>query len=153
MRRDHLGDAFDHWKGSLFGSLQRVGILTDFVVDPLVSDDGPWQPQDFGLYARLLRVKLRQVLQHEGRPSIGDDRQGYFQAISHTGDLFLDPDTGVATGRVRDRMKYVTPAEIGRLLDSSKKRIVAVYQHVSRVRVPVLLRVGYRGNVVSIAGS
>jgi hypothetical protein len=136
MNTTFLGDALDHWKGSLFESLQNAGVLTDFAVDPLASDLHAWKQQDFDLYARLLRVELLQVLQH--KVSIADNRQQYFlEVLSHAGDLFIDPDTGVATGRVRleHHRRYVEPAEIGQLLDSGKKRIAAVYQHVHGRRV------------------
>jgi hypothetical protein len=130
MNRDHLGDALDHWKGSLFESLQKARVLKDFAVDPLASDLCDWEPQDFDLYARLLKVKLRQVLLHTR--GIDDNRDQYFGEISHAGDLFIDPDTGVTTGRVTT--KHIRPAEIGRLLNSARKRIVAVYQHAARGR-------------------
>jgi hypothetical protein len=33
MNLTFLGDALDHWKGSIFESLQKGGILPDFAVD------------------------------------------------------------------------------------------------------------------------
>lgn len=118
MNLTHLGDALDHWKGSLFESLQGAGVLTDFAVDPVVSDLHDWTAQHFCLYARLLRVDLNQVLRQQKEKRL------------HTGDLFIDPDTGVATGRRSE--KHVMPAEVRQLLDSNLKRIVAVYQHAAR---------------------
>jgi len=126
-----LGDALDHWKGSLFESLQNAGVLSHFAVDPLASDLHEWKQQDFDLYARLLKVSFCQVLRH--KVGIADNRQKYFQEILHIGDLFLDPDTGVATGRVTKR--HVMPTEVGHLLDSNLKRIVVVYQHAARCRL------------------
>lgn len=134
MKLAHLGDALDHWKGSLFNFLQAVGVLRNFAVDPLATDAENWTPQVFAVYAHLLRVESHQVLQHEIR--IADNRQGYFQEVldADSGDLFIDPDTGVATGRVRHPMKYVMPAEIRQLLGNGGGRIVAVYQHAARRR-------------------
>lgn len=83
------------------------------------------------MFARLLRVDLRQVLHHKATLS---DRQGYFDEIKHRGDLFLDPDTGVATGKVSRREQYVMPRELNRLLDQAG-RMVLVYQHVRAVKV------------------
>jgi hypothetical protein len=127
MRRDSLGDALDHWKGSLLESLQNARVLTNLAVDPLASDLPEWNQQDFDLYARLLRVGFHQVLRH--KTNIVANRQQYFQEVPCAGDLFIDPDTGVATG-MRNGRRYVRPVEIGQLLDKDKKRIVAVYQHV-----------------------
>ncbi len=133
MNTAFLGDALDHWKGSLFESLQNAGVLMGFGVDPMASDLREWEQEDFDLYARLLRVELHQILQHE--IGITGARHEYFQSVlKHAGDLFLDPDIGVATGRVRDP-EHVMPVEIGHLLHSGTKRIVALYQHVRGRRV------------------
>lgn len=43
-------------------------------------------------------------------------RNRYFAEIQHQGDLFLDPDTGIATGRVAHPEHYVRPREIWSLL-------------------------------------
>jgi len=63
------------------------------------------------------------------------DRPRYFEEIPNTGDLFLDPDTGIATGRVKDRKQYILPYEIRTLLDVSGDRLLAVYQHVRGQKV------------------
>jgi len=123
-----LGDALDHWKGSIFESLQRGGILRHFAVDPMASDLSQWTAEDFALYARLLRIDRGQILAHSQSLV---DREAYFQEIRHTGDLFLDPDIGVATGRCS--AKHVAPREIATLLQAD--RLVVVYQHVRGQRV------------------
>jgi hypothetical protein len=61
-------------------------------------------------------------------------RAKYFEEISHNGDVFLDPDIGVATGRVRPT--HISPPEIGHHLASPPNRLLAVYQHVRGHRVP-----------------
>ena len=122
-----LGDALDHWKGSLFESLQAARILQGFAVDPMASDLRSWTPRDFEIFARLLRIDPAQVIRHQATLV---ERAKYFDEISHRGDLFLDPDTGVATGRVKNAGCYVRAAELGRLLDAFPERLLAVYQHV-----------------------
>lgn len=56
MNLAFLGDALDHWKGSLFESLQKGGILQNFAVDPMASDLAAWTPEDFSLFSTLLRI-------------------------------------------------------------------------------------------------
>jgi hypothetical protein len=124
-----LGDALDHWKGSLFESLQQGQVIRDFAVDPMASDLAEWQPDDFALFSKLLRIDRSQVISHR-RPL--SDRNGYFGEIEHPGDLFLDPDTGIATGKVS--AQHVAPAEIAALLKSTD-RLLAIYQHVRAQRV------------------
>ena len=126
MNLAFLGDALDHWKGSLFGSLQQSNLLQNFAVDAMASDWTAWQPEDVSLFAHLLKIDKSQVIQH----NVGlANRKVYFEEIEHTGDLFLDPDTGVATGKVKNISQYVTPSEIAQLLRESE-RLVVVYQHV-----------------------
>jgi hypothetical protein len=127
----YLGDALDHWKGSLFESLQREKLVDDFAVDPMASDLSSWRDEDFQLLARLLRVHRHQVIHHETSLS---DRQRYFDEIKHMRDIFLDPDTGVATGHVTRHEHYVLPNELARLLDHDG-RMVLVYQHVRATKV------------------
>jgi hypothetical protein len=122
-----LGDALDHWKGSLFESLRMAEALRDFAVDPMASDLDSWRQEDFKLFARLLRITPAQIIRH--RVTL-EERVKYFGEISHRGDLFLDPDTGVATGPVKKALRYVNPSEIGQLLNGSPNRLLIVYQHV-----------------------
>jgi hypothetical protein len=134
LNRKYLGDALDHWKGSLFEHLQALGVLRDFAVDPMASDLRDWQPQDFSLFAKLLRVNPNQVIKHQCSLR---ERSKYFAELSHVGDVFLDPDTGIATGPVADLTQYVRPQEIKDLIAKSAGRLVAVYQHVRAQRVSV----------------
>ncbi len=132
MNLAFLGDALDHWKGSLFESLRVSKAVREFAVDCMASDGSQWTPEDFALFARLLRIKAAQIIPHKWDLA---HREKYFSEIRHCGDLFLDPDTGVATGSVRDRQKYVMPSEIWQLLDREPERLVIVYQHVRAQRV------------------
>lgn len=128
MNLCYLGDAFDHWKGSLFESLQQAELLNGFAVDPMATDSREWQTDDYELFARLLRIRRDQFVSH--RCSLAADRVGYFQEIEHSGDLFLDPDIGVATSNVRDISKYIRPGEVRSLLGYRPNRVIVVYQHV-----------------------
>jgi len=122
-----LGDALDHWKGSLFKSLQDAGVVCGLAVDPMASDRKKWTKKDFELFAHLLRVSPSQIILHTADL---EERPRYFAEIPHTGDLFLDPDTGVATGRVKNPKQYIMPVEIKQLLDTANDRMVMVYQHI-----------------------
>jgi len=127
MNLDYLGDAFDHWKGSLFEYLRAENLLRDFAVDPMATDRERWNEADFSLFARLLRIERHQIIPHEASLLA---RARYFAEIVHAGDVFLDPDTGIATSGSSQAAKYVRPRELATLLGSPGGRVVAVYQHV-----------------------
>lgn len=129
MNLKYLGDALDYWKGSLFEYLSNEGVLRKFAVDPMASDLLKWTQADFSLFARLLRIDEDQLVRH--RVTLRN-RFGYFNEITHKGDLFLDPDTGIATSRVTE--KHILPLEIAALLDKSKDRLLAIYQHQAQGR-------------------
>src|SRR5688500_3252510 len=57
MNLRYLGDALDHWKGSLFEYLQTACLVRELAVDAMAGDAEQWQPADWKLFARLLRVK------------------------------------------------------------------------------------------------
>src|SRR5256885_12417780 len=132
MNLSYLGDALDHWKGSLFEFLQGRRLLHDFAVDPMASDLESWQEADYVLLADLLRIPRDRIIRHERRLTT---RSGYFDEIHHRGDVFLDPDTGIATARVSHPEKYVQPSEIRSLLLDGLNRLVAIYQHVRATKV------------------
>jgi len=142
MNLKYLGDALDHWKGSVFEGLQRVGVLDNLRIDAMASDAKAWRPEDWHLFARLLRVESDQIVKHA--VTLKDDRQLYFDEVADDGDLFLDPDTGIKTGPVKDRGQYLLPTELFALMNADATRVVAVYQHIraarTRDRVEVVLR-------------
>jgi hypothetical protein len=131
LNLDYLGDALDHWKGSLFEFLHVRHILRDFAVDPMASDAHLWTETDFELLARLMRINKTQILRHGAQLT---ERALYFDEINHSGDLFLDPDTGIQTSGNGHATKYVKPGELAGLLRKEPNRIVAVYQHVRAQR-------------------
>lgn len=141
MNLAYLGDALDHWKGSLFEYLAGESLLRDFAVDPMATDGSEWTPDDFALFARLLRLREPQILRHKSSLAA---RSRYFAEIAHRGDLFVDPDTGIDTGGGSPIDKYIKPGELAALLEGPKTRVVAVYQHVRAqktcVRVDACLR-------------
>lgn len=130
MNLKYIGDALDHWKGSLFEGLQLSGVLRSLAVDPMATDGSEWRPADRRLFARLLRIPVSALIRHR---ALLTDRGRYFEEIQHPGDLFLDPDTGIATGRVTPQ--HVRPDEVVRLLEQRPGRVIAVYQHVRAQRV------------------
>jgi len=130
MQLKFLGDAFDYWKGDLFCRLQREGILVDFRVDPMLTDPENWRTSDSRIYADLLQITEAQILRHKRK--LREDRAQYFAEITHTGDLFLDPDTGISLGYVRHLEKYIRVEEVCRLLSEKSPRILCIYQHIGR---------------------
>jgi hypothetical protein len=128
MKLQFLGDALDHWKGSVFETLQQQGVLRDFFVDPMASDAPAWKPADSKLFARLLRIEQRQLVSHGH--DLCNDRARYFAEIPPNGDLLLDPDTGIKTGTVKRIEQYLLPTELFEAMGRGENRIVVVYQHV-----------------------
>lgn len=128
MNLRFLGDALDHWKGSVFESLHKSNLLHNFKVDAMASDEEAWQPQDLELFSNLLRIRQDQIISH--KQVLNGNRDLYFDEIPNDCDLFLDPDTGFKTGKVKDLRQYVKPEEFHFLLGRSNKRVIAVYQHV-----------------------
>jgi hypothetical protein len=134
----YLGDALDHWKGLLFERLQHTGLLTDFAVDAMASDPDDWDQDDLNLYRTLLRIQPVQLVEHKHRLPI--DPLAYFKEIPRRGDLFLDPDTGVATCKVSIPSQYLTVEDVHDLPDHDGKRLLAVYQHVRAQKTRVRLQ-------------
>lgn len=128
MNLRYLGDALDYWKGSVFFRLQERGILKDFSVDPMLTDPEDWRTADFQLYSDLLQIRPDQVLQHKRK--LREDREKYFTEVVHAGDLFVDPDTGIALRPVGHAEKYIKVREIHQLLGEKLPRILCIYQHV-----------------------
>ena len=143
MNLRFLGDALDHWKGSVFECLQSSNVLEEFRVDAMASDIDNWRPEDWSLYAKLLRVGRSQIVKHKA--TLDRNRKEYFDEIPRSGDLFLDPDTGIKTGSVKEIRQYVKPNELFSLMNHERRRVVVVYQHIramkTRERVEAVLQV------------
>ena len=142
MNLQYLGDALDHWKGSVFESLQKAQVLKGFQVDPMATDAHAWKLEDRVLFARLLRVEESEIVHHTY--NLCKDRDRYFSEIPSVGDLFIDPDTGIVTRYVKHVEQYLRPQELFNILEAHQRRIVVVYQHVrakkTRVRIEEVLK-------------
>jgi hypothetical protein len=131
MNLRYLGDALDHWKGSLLERLQSARLLNRLSVDAMASDAPDWTDSDWKLFATLLRIAPTQIIRHRAALSIS--RSDYFREVSHPTDIFLDPDTGIATGRIANASQYLRPTELHALLAARPSRVVGVYQHIRAV--------------------
>ena len=131
MNLGFLGDALDHWKGSLFKYLLEEEVLRRFAIDPMFSDQSSWAEKEKSIYARLMHVEERQLICHKHDLR---NRCEYFREIEHDGDLFLDPDTGVATGSTFSK-KHVRPQEVASLIKRHGNRLLVLYQHNARGKI------------------
>jgi len=130
MNLSFLGDALDHWKGSLFSLLTEARLISDLSIDLMATDIENWDPDDFESFSKMLRVSSSQVLRHNHH--LDRERKLYFGELAAVRTVFLDPDTGIATSGVTEKSKYVYPHEMHELLKSHSSRVVSVYQHISR---------------------
>jgi len=128
MNRDFLGDAHDWMKGAIFRRLLEAKVIKNFAADPMSTDEEPWSPVEYELYAALLQVGPEQIIRHSC--SLRGKRQAYFRELRHQGDLFLDPDIGIRTGSSGSLYKYVRPSEVVELATQGSERLVIVYQHI-----------------------
>ena len=123
-----LGDALDHWKGSLIQLLSAKELLKNLVVEPMITDERPWLHDDIETYGRLLGLESSNQI-HHAQSTFSGKREEYFNLLPNDTDLFLDPDTGIATGSAG--REHVKANELRRLLTNSD-RVVMVYQHSAR---------------------
>lgn len=132
MHLRFMGDALDHWKGSTLEWLRGGDRLRELAVDAMSTDVCDWSDNDWQTYSRLLRVPDDQLVRHSS--SLVSERLQYFAEMPKHGDLFLDPDTGIATHGVASslRCRYIMPTELLRLLTDNDSRVIAVYQHGAR---------------------
>jgi hypothetical protein len=123
-----LGDALDHWKGSIIQLLAAKELLKNLVVEPMITDERPWLHDDIETYRRLLGLESSNQIYHT-RSTFSGKREEYFNLLPNDADLFLDPDIGIATGGAG--REHVKTSELRRLLTNSD-RVVMVYQHSAR---------------------
>lgn len=93
MRLEFLGNALDHFKGSILRRLRSEGLLQELRVDPMATDGDSWKKDHYQLYADLLGVPADRVFEH--REPFGH-RSRVLDHAEYSGDLFLDPDTGIS---------------------------------------------------------
>ncbi|MGD0275598.1 MAG: hypothetical protein ABSB79_06025 [Syntrophales bacterium] len=96
----------------------------------MITDPKIWTNKQLGLYATLLNLTNNRILNYD-KIFKGAPRIKYFQSINHTGDLFIDPDTGIATGK-KITPKRIFIDEIDLLLKKNSDRVIAIYQHNAR---------------------
>lgn len=129
MKLQYLGDALDHWKGSLFQRLCKEGLLKDLYVEPMITDNHKWK-EELVSYARLLNIRVTDII-HSDKTfanNHNNQRMSYFQSIKHQKDLFVDPDIGIATGN--KTIQHIAIPEINLLLNiNNQHRVLIVYQH------------------------
>jgi len=136
MNLDHLGDALDHWKGSMIRFLRSRDSFKDLHVLPMITDPDPkrsWGKEGFGLYARLLDVSVEDILKPDIQFLPNEQRKEYFSLDSQC-DLFIDPDTGIGNERPKkheegQRENYILPSEIASLIPNGSNRLLLIYQH------------------------
>lgn len=128
MRIDYLGDALDHFKGSILRKLQAEGLILDLGVDPMATDVELWSEDHYRLYAALLGTSPSRLFRIAG--TLDSRERRTLGSPHHGGDLFLDPDTGVRTGSQSPVSAYILPTELKQLLTSD--RVVVTYQHAWR---------------------
>ena len=138
MNIQHLGDAYDHWKGSVISILSsRKKIGSNLVVVPMLTDFQLWKAKDLRTYRRLLNLREESTICHEHETFTNHQigRHNYFAGIPNKCDLFLDPDTGISTGNHLTE-KHITINEISNLLNDggNRDRVLMVYQHSTRSR-------------------
>ncbi|MFI5332020.1 MAG: hypothetical protein ACHQ2F_13455 [Desulfobaccales bacterium] len=125
LNSEYLGDALDHWKGSLISILVSKQLLRSIVVEPMITDPQPWQPEDIQTYRRLLGLE---EIFHAESTFPGGRRKDYFNEVPKDDDIFLDPDTGIAMDRAIK--KHIAVPELIKLLgESDSDRVFMVYQH------------------------
>lgn len=130
MKKKYLGDVYDHWKGSLIRQLNTANVLRDLAVYPMITDAvSAWKPDDFGTYAALLGINVNQILRCD-REFNRNPPNDYFD-VRYTGDLFVDPDTGIEPSRCG--REHISISELNHL-QRIESRLILVYQHSGRDR-------------------
>ncbi len=122
MNSEHLGDALDHWKGSLLSLLVDKRLIRQVLVEPMITDPQKWPSEDIETYKRLLKLE---IIFHDSSTFPSGKRKDYFNAVPKDGDIFLDPDIGIARGN--PEKGHITVPDIINML--SEDRVVMVYQH------------------------
>jgi hypothetical protein len=128
MKKEFIGDALDHYKGSILKLLSSDDLLENLAIEPMITDDNAWTPDEISLYLRLLCAPENTQIIHKGKPFLGN-RKKYFAEINQTGDVFLDPDTGVTTSKVSPGHIKATELNIILNEDRMNKSVLIVYQH------------------------
>jgi hypothetical protein len=117
----YFGDSYDIVKLSLIGWLRHFG---EWSVHPMLTEKAA--PKDIQAFERFLGVSVisTQVL------TATTNRESYFlSCVTHTGNLFLDPDTGLRlkfTNGIR-APEYLFSAELVHITSSRPKALTLVF--------------------------
>jgi len=129
MNLNHLGDAFDFWKGGILEPLNCN--LNNLHVLPMFTDENvpcTWTEDHLQHYAQLLRIHdIERILKKEV-PFNRTGRGDYFQDVNGELDLFIDPDIGIEPQSGGD-VKHIKLEELAMLLRKNPQRVLLVYQH------------------------
>lgn len=132
MKLPHLGDALDHWKGSVIRLLKNE--LTDLRVLPMLTDPTLWNPELFCVYAGLLHVNPGMILKTNIQILPEDERAEYFN-VDCQFDLFIDPDTGIGDRKIPSdpdkKNEYIMPSEVASLVPDGSTRMLLIYQQAT----------------------
>jgi len=120
MHMKYLGDSYDIVKLSLIGWLRHFG---EWSVHPMLTEKAA--PKEIQAFERLLGASVisTQVL------TATTNRESYLSCAIHTGNLFLDPDTGLrlkSTNGLR-APKYLFSAELVHITSSRPKALTLVF--------------------------
>jgi hypothetical protein len=134
MKLDYLGDSLDFFKGAVLSRLESEGLVRNLKIVPMFSDAAAWTPNRIGVYASLLG-KAPQDVQPEGEHALFPDNLDFYRmrvkASCETGDLFIDPDTGIEPEALVDS-KHLRRSDLDALVLAEASRLVIVYQHNAR---------------------
>lgn len=143
MESSKLGDTYDEYKALTLNPIHDEQLWNDLRVDPMATDH--WLDEHWTSYAEVLRVDTKAIIHHDdpypGEPkryknsgTTAQQNKYWTDVITaHTGDLFLDPNIGIATWILTERdnpQNFIFEAKLFALLDAKPQRLVAVYQHV-----------------------
>jgi hypothetical protein len=132
MNSRFLGDACDHWKGSILCILADNDVIrSDFGVVPMLTEAWSDPVEDPRTYRRLLHLSETNPM-YPGPDLFVNrkrEREQYFGRIPRGCDLFLDPDTGISLNQPTPR--HIIVPEIRQLLDGTD-RILMIYQSSGR---------------------
>ena len=137
MKLDFLGDAPDHWKGSLRLLLHSSGLKKMYVV-PMFTDRSSWNERHCETYARLLKLfkddgSADTNLIYKGAFSKDIARKDYFDEASTSAGacdvIFLDPNSGIRKEAPSGRRKYnyVLVSDFRQLLIAKGDRLLMIY--------------------------
>ena len=136
MKLGYLGDASDHWKGSLHEHLRSRARLKNLHAVGMFAD-GPWGLSAVEAYARLLRLPGAHAVLDANLPMPRvKGRAAYFSNVLRTvppdADLLVDPDTGIKNGATGSTA-HISVAELAALLGPTRVLMVFDESHDRRI--------------------